>query len=137
VSVAVLDEILPVPEIDGVQFIYVSRLQPSLKILEGLELAKCLNTIEVIQRHIIGAWKSEQAGNWPFDCKKQAAELILRNYSGLSPEYRLELQTLPLIPVMSINGEVDLQIFRRGKSHRPVYSRIKGIVLRRQRSPSC
>jgi sacsin len=100
----VVDEELPVPEIDGVQFVLSARLQPTYKILEVLKLAECLSFAEVIQRYTIAAWKSERAINWPIGFKKQAAELILRQYANLSLSSRSELRTLPMVPASSVGN---------------------------------
>ncbi|KFZ14806.1 hypothetical protein V501_03059, partial [Pseudogymnoascus sp. VKM F-4519 (FW-2642)] len=75
-------------------------------------LAECKGIAHIIERHVIPAWKSEQATKWEYSVKEQAAALLLRQYSCLILESQRELQTLAMVPVANINGHVSSKFSR-------------------------
>ncbi|OBT62242.1 hypothetical protein VE03_08031 [Pseudogymnoascus sp. 23342-1-I1] len=105
-SIGLLEGINPIPEIDKVQFIDAPWSSYSQSLLEILKIAECKDIIDIIERHVIKAWKSEQATKWEYSVKEQASALLLRQYSRLRPESQRELQTLAMVPVANINGHV-------------------------------
>ena len=105
-SIGLCDGINPIPEIDEVQFIDAPWSSYSNNLLEILGLAECKGIVHIIERHVIPAWKSEQATKWEYSVKEQAAALLLRQYSCLSLKSQRELQTLAMVPVANINGHV-------------------------------
>ena len=93
------------PEINGVQFLIANWSSPSRQILQKLELADCLGSVQIIQSHIIPAWRSGQDSNWTSSCKEQMAAFILRQFSSLSLDVQAKLQALPMVPVTQLNGK--------------------------------
>lgn len=101
-SFGLLDDITPVPEIEGVQFIVAKELSSSQQLLQTLGL-KCNNTVELIQNHIIPHWSSQKSKDWTPASKEQLAEFILQNFSSLSLPTQKKLQALPMIPVAKLD----------------------------------
>jgi sacsin len=76
----------------------------SHKILQAFKLAENASSEELIQNHIIPAWKSKKAHTWSTLCKEQLASFILTRFSLLSPETLVELRAIPMIPASQLNG---------------------------------
>lgn len=108
-SNGLVDSIIPVPWMSDVQFLDAQWSSFSHKILADLGLATCLGTIDIIELYIIPAWESGKTSSWTNSCKEQVAELLLSQYSRLSVESRKVLRTLPMVPVMRINGDPTLK----------------------------
>lgn len=104
-SIGLLDGISPVPLVDGVQFIIASWSSSSGQLLQKLELADCLGSVQLIQDHIIPAWESGKAGTWTSCCKKQISEFILTRFSSLSLDIQDRLRTISIVPVAQLNGK--------------------------------
>ncbi|KFY88994.1 hypothetical protein V498_06566 [Pseudogymnoascus sp. VKM F-4517 (FW-2822)] len=81
-SIVLREGINPIPEIDEVQFIDAPWASYSNRLLEKLGLAECKGITQIIEGHVIKAWKSEQFTN------------------------QRELQKLAIVPVANINGDV-------------------------------
>ncbi|KAH7383481.1 hypothetical protein BKA64DRAFT_682440 [Cadophora sp. MPI-SDFR-AT-0126] len=98
-SVGLLDDTTPVPEIPGVQFL-VSPLQSCQhRILTGWNLAPCLSPVDVIESHIIPAWRDGISESWTITCKEQISTCIFQHFSSLSLEAQATLQDIPIVPV--------------------------------------
>jgi sacsin len=69
-----------------------------------LQLANCLGTVDIIETYIIPAWKSGKASSWAYSCKENIAILLLGQYSCLSLQSQEALKTLPMVPVVRIDG---------------------------------
>jgi sacsin len=104
-SIGLLEGAISVPEIKNVQFLDARWSGYSRKLLSGLQLADCLSTLEVIEKHIIPAWKSGNSSSWGYSCKEQVGALLLQQYSWLIPSSQKALRTLDVVPVARINGE--------------------------------
>ncbi|TVY90160.1 Sacsin [Lachnellula willkommii] len=103
-SFGLLDDVTPVPESEGVQFIVAKESSSSQQLLQALGL-KCNNTVELIQNHIIPHWSSQKSKNWTPASKEQLAEFILQQFSCLSLPTQKKLQTLPMVPVARLDGK--------------------------------
>ncbi|KAG4030780.1 hypothetical protein MFRU_011g02330 [Monilinia fructicola] len=65
--------------------------------------------MEIIEGHILLAWKSNQERIWSPFTKEFTAELVLRSYSHPSIDARMQITTLPIIPTKCINGTITLK----------------------------
>lgn len=104
-SISLPDGMIAVPAIANIQFLDAPWLSLSLKLLNELELATCLKTVQIIDKYIIPSWNVSEAANWPYSCKEQLATVILSQYSCLSLASQAKLRALPMVPVARINGE--------------------------------
>lgn len=111
-SIGLLDKSMPVPAIPGLQFLNAAISSHAKQILETLNLARCLGAKDIIQDHIIPAWKNGQDRSWSPSCKEQMAMFILEQFSSLSLEGQSELHSIAMIPVMQLNGEATLKFAR-------------------------
>ncbi|KAH9222449.1 hypothetical protein DL95DRAFT_441261 [Leptodontidium sp. 2 PMI_412] len=110
-SVGLLDDTTRVPTIPGVQFLIATPPNPQHQILTSWKLANCLRSVDVIQDHIIPAWKDGTSGIWSSSCREQISAYILGNFSSLSLETQSTLQTIPFVPVTKM-GLDDDSIYR-------------------------
>lgn len=104
-SIGLLDGISPVPVIDGIQFLIASWSSSSKQLLEKLELADCLGSVQLIQDYIVPAWESGKAINWASCYKEQLAAFILIRFSSLPLGVQDRLRTIPMVPVAQLNGK--------------------------------
>ena len=103
-TIGLCDETNPVPDIDGLQFVTAASASYSKRLLQTFKLADSLNTEQLIQEHLIPAWKNEQAHTWSPSCKEQIARFILGRFSLLSLDSQKELRGIRMIPVSQLNG---------------------------------
>ncbi|KAG4439308.1 hypothetical protein IFR05_005183 [Cadophora sp. M221] len=103
-SIGLLDDTTRVPDIRGVQFIVATISSPQQQILEAWNLAPSLQSVDMIQDYIIPAWKSGMSDNWSTICKEQTAAYILGAFSSLSLSVQANLQFVPIVPIMDLNG---------------------------------
>ncbi|TVY36879.1 Sacsin [Lachnellula occidentalis] len=103
-SFGLLDGVIPVPVIEGIQFILAKESSSSQQLLQTLGL-KCNNTVDLIQNHIIPHWSSQKSKDWTPSSKEQLAEFILQQFSCLSLATQKKLHALPMVPVAKLDGK--------------------------------
>lgn len=126
-SIGLCDGIGPVPNINGTQFLVVDR--SARKILRALKLADCLNTVQVLESHVIPAWASGQESSWTYSCKEQVAESILRQFSRLSLISQAKLRALAVVPVARLNGEETSRFSLAAALFDPAVPELRGLCF--------
>ncbi|KAB8297704.1 hypothetical protein EYC80_001511 [Monilinia laxa] len=106
VQIGVDEKIATLPIFTDFQFLDAQVVR---QILQYQGLGVCKSAIEIIEGHILPAWKSNQECIWTPFTKEATAELMLRSYSDLSMDARMQIATLPIIPTQRINGTIALK----------------------------
>ncbi|PVH73775.1 hypothetical protein DL98DRAFT_468851 [Cadophora sp. DSE1049] len=106
-SAGLLDDTTRVPDIPGVQFLVAPLSSYQNQILTGWKLAPCLPPVDVIQNHIVPAWRDGISENWTITYKEQLSAYIFRNFSSLSLETQETLQNIPIVPVTKLGLKGD------------------------------
>ncbi|KAK0103147.1 hypothetical protein ONS95_014947 [Cadophora gregata] len=101
-SVGLLDDTTQFPDIPGVQFLVARPSSHQHQLLTHWELASCLQPVDVIQNHIVPAWKDGISESWSIICKQQVSAYIFKNFSSLSLETQMSLQNIPIVPVAKL-----------------------------------
>jgi sacsin len=120
---------MPVPEIKGVQFVIATSSSFSKQIFQALKLVECLRPVQIIQDHIIPAWKSGEDSHWTPSCKVHLATYILGNFSDLSLEHQAELRTIPMVPVSQLNGGKTLKFALAAQLIDPSIPKLRGLYF--------
>ncbi|KAI9649844.1 hypothetical protein NHQ30_002426 [Ciborinia camelliae] len=102
-TIGVVDRIIPLPAFEDYQFLD-AQTTPIQKILGYQRLCECKSKIEVLEDHIIPAWRGKQKCTWSSSSKAQTAELMLQSFYDLSPKARESMSDLPIVPTQCIDG---------------------------------
>ncbi|TGO91792.1 hypothetical protein BPOR_0018g00080 [Botrytis porri] len=103
-AIGVIDGIIPLPTFKDYRFLDAQDIAIQ-KILLYQKL--CVRRkIEVLQDHIIPAWKGLQKCTWSPSSEAQTAELMLQCYYDLSPQAQAAMISLPIVPTQSISGNL-------------------------------
>lgn len=104
-SIGLLDGLIPIPSINGIQFLSAEHSSSSKRLLEALQLGTFYNSVQVIQTCIVPEWEQKQSNDWTVSCKEQVAAFILSKFSMLPLDLQSRLQKLPIVPVTTLNSE--------------------------------
>ncbi|KAM0180824.1 hypothetical protein ACHAPF_002117 [Botrytis cinerea] len=104
-AIGVIDRIIPLPIFKDHQFL--DAQDTNIQIILGYQkLCVCKEKIEVLQDHIIPAWKGLQKCTWSPSSKAQTAELMLQAYYDLSPQAQAAMISLAIVPTQCIGGNL-------------------------------
>ncbi|QSZ28753.1 hypothetical protein DSL72_003258 [Monilinia vaccinii-corymbosi] len=103
--VGVIDGVIPLPTFKEIQFLDAQTTHIQ-KILVYGKLGVCKSKIELVEDHIVPAWRGVQRCSWPPSSKAQTAELMFRSYHDLSAQAQAGMASLPIIPTQCIDGSL-------------------------------
>ncbi|EDN92385.1 hypothetical protein SS1G_08248 [Sclerotinia sclerotiorum 1980 UF-70] len=104
-QIGVIDKMFPLPTFKDYQFLDAQTI-PIQEILSYQNLCVCKSKIELLEDHIIPAWRKPQKCTWSPSLKEQTAELMLQCYNDLSAQAQAGMSSLPIVPTQCIDGKL-------------------------------